>query len=186
VPIEFGQAIAVAVLGLIVNLTSAWMLRAEPHHHHGGEAHHHKSHGGDNNLRAAYAHVLADGLTSLLAIGALLTGSIYGWLWLDPVIGIVGALVIARWSASLIRDAGAVLLDYLPAGERLPDEIRRSIETESERITDLHVWRLGPGHVGVIISIASAEPRAPSHYRGKLSHLHELSHVTIEVEPVRN
>jgi cation diffusion facilitator family transporter len=188
VAIEFGEAIAVAVLGLIVNLASAWMLRAEPHHHPDGEPHdhQHQSHGGDNNLRAAYAHVLADGLTSLLAIGALLAGSIYGWLWLDPVIGIVGALVIARWSVSLIRDAGAVLLDYMPAGEQLPDQIRRSIETESERITDLHVWRLGPGHVGVIISIASAQPRAPSHYRDKLSHLHGLSHVTIEVEPVRS
>ena len=180
IPIHFPQAITVAVIGLAVNLASAWLLRGEHHHH---EHDHHDHHGGDNNLRAAYMHVLADGLTSVLAIVALLAGAFYGWLWLDPAIGIVGAAVIARWSWSLIRDAGGVLLDYLPPDEDLPDEIRSALKKEGERITDLHVWRLGPGHHGAIVSILSTEPETPSHYREKLAHIHDLSHVTIEVEP---
>lgn len=196
VPIDFNQAIMVAVVGLIVNLASAWLLSGDHHHHHHGHhhdhhhghdhdhRHDHDHHGGDNNLRAAYMHVLADGLTSVLAIVALLTGSLYGWLWLDPAMGIVGALVIARWSWGLIRDSGGVLVDYLPAGEDLPEEIRNTIENEREKITDLHVWRLGPGHHGAIVAIRSAEPRPPAFYRDKLAHIHDLSHVTIEVEPL--
>lgn len=183
VPIDFPQAITVAIIGLAVNLASAWLLRGGHHHHGHGHHHDHDHHGGDNNLRAAYMHVLADGLTSVLAIVALLAGGYYGWLWLDPAMGIVGAVVIARWSWSLIRDAGGVLLDYLPADEHLPDEIRNALKKEGERITDLHVWRLGPGHHGAIVSILSTEPETPSHYRRKLSHIHDLSHVTIEVEP---
>lgn len=179
VPIDFNQAIVVAVVGLIVNLTSAWLLSGDHHHDH---HHGHDHHGGDNNLRAAYMHVLADGLTSVLAIAALLTGSLYGWLWLDPAMGIVGALVIARWSWGLIRDSGGVLVDYLPVGEDLPEEIRSTIENEQEKITDLHVWRLGPGHHGAIVAILSAEPKSPAFYRDKLAHIHDLSHVTIEVE----
>jgi cation diffusion facilitator family transporter len=182
VPIDFNQAIVVAVIGLVVNLACAWLLRGngDAHaHSHDGHGHH----GGDNNLRAAYMHVLADALTSVLAIIALLAGSLYGWLWLDPAIGIVGALVIARWSWGLIRDAGGVLLDYVPESEDLPAEIRTAIETDGERIIDLHMWRLGPGHHGAIVSIISPIPKAPSHYREKLAHIHDLSHVTIEVEP---
>ena len=194
VPIDFNQAIMVAVVGLIVNLASAWLLSGDHHHHHHGHhhdhhhghdhdhRHDHDHHGGDNNLRAAYMHVLADGLTSVLAIVALLTGSLYGWLWLDPAMGIVGALVIARWSWGLIRDSGGVLVDYLPAGEDLPEEIRNTIENEREKITDLHVWRLGPGHHGAIVAIRSAEPRPPAFYRDKLAHIHDLSHVTIEID----
>lgn len=192
VPIDFPQAITIAIIGLAVNLLSAWLLRGEHHpahghdHHHGHGHHHgHDHHGGDNNLRAAYMHVLADALTSVLAIIALAAGSLYGWLWLDPLMGVVGALVIARWSWGLIRDAGGALLDYLPPGEDLPDEIRTAIEAPGESITDLHVWQLGPGHHGAIVSIISASPRAPSHYRQKLAHIHDLSHVTIEVEPAR-
>jgi len=186
VPIDFPQAITVAVIGLIVNLVSAWLLKEEHGHDHHGHHHHgHDHHSGDNNLRAAYMHVLADALTSVLAIAALSAGGLYGWLWLDPAMGIVGALVIARWSWGLIRDAGGVLLDYVPPGEDLPDEIRSAIEAPGETITDLHVWQLGPGHHGAIVSIASSEPRAPSHYRHKLAHIHDLSHVTIEVEPLK-
>lgn len=186
VHIDFTQAIIVAVIGLMVNLASAWLLRGEHHHHHHDhdQPHGHDHHGGDNNLRAAYLHVLADGLTSVLAIAALVTGSLYGWLWLDPAMGLVGALVIARWSWGLIRDSGGVLVDYLPPGEDLPHEIRGLIENERETITDLHVWRLGPGHHGAIVSILSAEPKPPAHYRDKLAHIHDLSHVTIEVEPL--
>ena len=186
IEIDFPIAIAVALVGLGVNLASAWLLRGD-HHHHGhdhehGHDHGHDHHGGDNNLRAAYLHVLADALTSVLAIIALVGGSLYGWLWLDPAMGLVGALVIARWSWGLIRDAGGVLLDYVPPGEDLPDEIRQTIETDTDRITDLHVWQLGPGHHGAIVSLASTNPQAPSHYRAKLAHIHDLSHVTVEIE----
>ncbi|WP_126397944.1 CDF family Co(II)/Ni(II) efflux transporter DmeF [Blastochloris tepida] len=188
IAIDFPQAITVAVIGLAVNVVSAWLLRGEHSHDHGHEHghahHHHDHHGGDNNLRAAYMHVLADALTSVLAIVALIAGSLYGWLWLDPVMGIVGALVIARWSWGLIRDAGGVLLDYVPPSEDLPDEIRAALHRDGDTITDLHVWQLGPGHHGAIVAISSAAPLPPSHYRHKLRHIHDLSHVTIEVEPV--
>lgn len=182
VPIEFNQAIAVAVLGLAVNLASAWLLRDEHHHDHEHDHQHHER-DGDNNLRAAYMHVLADALTSIMAIVALLAGSIYGWLWLDPLIGIVGALVIARWSWGLMRDAGGVLLDFTPHGADLPARVSAAIEAEGAHIVDLHVWRLGPGHRGAILSIVSPNPQPPSHYRRRLAHLSDLSHVTIEVEP---
>ncbi|MBY0560063.1 CDF family Co(II)/Ni(II) efflux transporter DmeF [Hyphomicrobium sp.] len=188
VQIDFHQAIAVAVLGLAVNIASAWLLRNEDHHdlgHSHDHAHHQHHHGKgqDNNLRAAYVHVLADALTSVLAIVALTAGSLYGWIWLDPVMGVVGAIVIANWSWGLIRDAGGVLLDYNPSHEELPGEIRHALETPQDQITDLHVWQLGPGHHGAIIALKCKAPRAPSHYREKLSDIHELSHVTIEVEP---
>jgi cation diffusion facilitator family transporter len=197
VPIYFHEAIAVAFLGLAVNIACAWLLKDdhEHHHDHGGHHHHHDHHehahdghvhskvaSADNNLRAAYVHVLADALTSVLAIMALTLGSFYGWIWLDPIMGIVGALVIANWSWGLIRDAGGVLLDYIPGTQELPNEIRVAVECDADNITDLHVWQLGPGHHGAIITITSSEPKPPSHYRRKLSHLHKLSHVTIEVE----
>lgn len=210
VAINFTQATMVACIGLGVNLLCAWLLRDNHshngHHHHGAHAHaaHHHNHGhdhshahdgdhdhhdlgaqphgGDNNLRGAYLHVLADALTSVLAIVALLLGSLYGWSWLDPAIGVVGALVISRWSWGLIRDAGAVLLDYVPAAERLPDEIRHAIETGSDTITDLHVWQLGPGHHGAIVALRSTNPQAPDAYKAKLAGIDELSHVTVEVQ----
>lgn len=182
VEIRFTQAIAVAVLGLAVNLVCAWLLRDDHEHHH----HHGHHHAPDNNLRAAYLHVLADALTSVLAIAALLAGSLYGWTWMDPMMGIVGGLVIARWSWGLIRDTGRVLLDYVPADEDLPAEIRAAIETGNEtggdRITDLHIWQLGPGHHGAILSIRSDNPQPPAAYREKLAHIHDLSHLTVEVE----
>ena len=183
IAIDFGEAMFVAVIGLIVNLVCAWLLRDD--HHHGHDHAHHRGdgHAGhDQNLRAAYLHVLADALTSVLAIAALALGSVYGWLWLDPAIGIVGGLVIARWSWGLIRDTGSVLLDYIPEGEDLPDEIEAIIAKEGGEIVDLHVWQLGPGHHGAIVSIVTDHPRAPSHYRDKLAAIHDLSHVTVEVE----
>ncbi len=187
VAINFSQAIVVAAIGLAVNIASAFLLRGQHHHDHGHDhAHHpddaHHDHGDDNNLRAAYLHVIADALTSVLAIMALAVGSVYGWIWLDPAMGVVGALIIARWSVTLIRDAGGVLLDYVPPGEDLPDEIRAAIEGDGDRITDLHIWQLGPGHHGAIISLTAVDPLPPSHYRQKLRHIHDLSHVTIEVE----
>lgn len=192
VTINFRQAIIVAALGLAVNLLCAWLLRDDHgHHSHHGHHHHdhahehahdHAHHAGDNNLRAAYLHVLADALTSVLAIVALVLGSLYGWNWMDPAMGIVGGLVIARWSWGLIRDAGGVLVDYVPAAEDLPDEIRTAIELDGDTITDLHVWQLGPGHHGAIIAIASPTPQDPAAYRARLAHIPDLSHVTIEVE----
>lgn len=198
VPISFDEAILVALLGLVVNLVSAWLLKDDHDHHHGhghNHEHHHHEHAHDhghgvpaaragqrdNNLRAAYLHVLADALTSVLAIVALLAGRSYGWVWLDPVIGIVGALVILRWSWGLLRDSGAVLLDYLPEHEDLPEEVRAAIESEQDEIVDLHVWQLGPGHHGAIISIVSADPKPVAEYRKRLEDVHELAHVTIEV-----
>ena len=194
VTINFRQAIIVAALGLAVNLLCAWLLRDDHgHHSHHGHHHHdhahahehahdHAHHAGDNNLRAAYLHVLADALTSVLAIVALVLGSLYGWNWMDPAMGIVGGLVIARWSWGLIRDAGGVLVDYVPAAEDLPDEIRAAIELDGDTITDLHVWQLGPGHHGAIIAISSSTPQDPAAYRARLAHIPDLSHVTIEVE----
>lgn len=188
VAINFHQAIIVAVIGLGVNLLCAWLLRDDHSHHHHGHDHHHQHHdegrGGDNNLRAAYLHVLADALTSVLAIAALVLGSLNGWNWMDPAMGVVGGLVIARWSWGLIRDAGGVLLDYVPAEEDLPTEIREVIEDDTDQITDLHVWQVGPGHHAAIVSIRSADPQQPSAYREKLANIHDLSHVTIEVEQV--
>tara|TARA_R110002096_G_scaffold110805_1_gene242012 strand:+ start:13961 stop:14941 length:981 start_codon:yes stop_codon:yes gene_type:complete len=198
VPISFDEAILVAVLGLVVNLVSAWLLKDDPDHHHGHGHHHHNHdpahahdddvhHGEhatrarlrDNNLRAAYLHVLADALTSVMAIIALLAGRSYGWVWLDPLIGIVGALVILRWSWGLLRDSGAVLLNY--GDEDLPNEVRAAIENERDEIIDLHVWQLGPGHHGAIISILSVDPKPVTEYRMRLESVHELAHVTIEV-----
>ena len=198
VPISYDEAIFVAIIGLMVNLASAWLLKDDHDHHHGhGHEHHDHAHDHDhghdhdapaaraghrdNNLRAAYLHVLADALTSVLAIAALLAGRSYGWVWLDPVIGIVGALVILRWSWGLLRDSGAVLLDYLPEHEELPSEVRSAIESEHDEIVDLHVWQLGPGHHGAIISILSSDPKPVATYREQLADLHELAHVTIEV-----
>ncbi len=186
VAIDFHEAILVAVVGLVVNLVCAWLLKDDhAHHHHGhghDHGHEHTHHGHDQNLRAAYLHVLADALTSVLAIAALLLGSAYGWLWLDPAMGIIGALVIARWSWGLIRDAGATLLDYIPEDEDLPQEIGEIIAKEGGEIADLHVWQIGPGHHSAIVSIVTPDPRAPSYYREKLAAIHDLSHVTVEVE----
>jgi len=189
VEISFEQAIAVAVVGLAVNLVSAWLLRDDHSHHHHGRhhAHHdhdhgHHEHARDNNLRAAYLHVLADALTSILAIVALLLGSINGWLWADPVMGVIGALVIARWSWGLIRDSAGVLLDRIPDDEDLPGEIREALETDTDRIADLHVWQVGPGHHAAIISVVSSNPREPSDYKARLAEIHELAHITVEVE----
>lgn len=185
VEISFAQAIMVAILGLLVNLLCAWLLRDDHAHHHGHDHHHHEEgHSRDNNLRAAYLHVLADALTSVLAIVALIAGSLYGWNWMDPIMGIIGGLVIARWSWGLIRDTGGVLLDYMPESETLPGEIRAAVETERDAITDLHVWQLGPGHRGAIVSIRSDQPLAPARYREKLAHLSQLSHLTVEVEAI--
>ena len=191
VPISFPQAIVVAIIGLIVNLVSAWLLREDHDHHHGHshhhdhshdeDDHHHHHHGRDQNLRAAYLHVLADALTSVLAIIALIAGSVYGWIWLDPLMGIVGALVIARWSWGLMRDTGATMLDYREAGDPIAAKIRAVVEEAGDKITDLHVWQLGPGHHGAIIAVSTASEMNPVAYRERLAQTAGLSHITVEV-----
>lgn len=185
VSIRFDEALAVAAIGLAVNVASAWLLSEGGHHHDGDddEAHgrHDHHHGHDSNIRAAYLHVLADALTSILAITALMVGRFQGWAWLDPVIGIVGALVIARWSAGLLRSSGAVLLDMVPRTE-LAGDIRKRLEIEGDRVADLHLWQLGPGHIGVIVCIVSDHPKAPDAYKRRLAALDRLSHVTVEVQ----
>lgn len=186
--IRFNEAIAVAVLGLIVNLVSAWLLHDGGHHDHHRHAHsgvddhpHVHAHGHqDHNLRSAYFHVLTDALTSVLAIVGLLAGRFYGWLWMDPLMGIVGGVVIARWSWGLLRGAGAILLDTMP-DNALSNQIRHTLEHDGDRVSDLHLWRIGPGHMAVIVSVISDRPQEPGHYKAKLRELPPLSHVTVEV-----
>ncbi len=180
VPIAYNEAIAVAVLGLVVNLVSAWLLRDDHDHHHGhGPAHRHRHQ--DNNLRAAYIHVLADAATSILAILALVVAMVSQWVWADPAVGIIGSFVIASWAYGLIRASGAVLLD-VNADENLERIIRERIETKGDRVTDLHLWQVGPGHRAAVISVVSDNPLPPATYKRRLGGLRGLSHVTIEVE----
>ena len=188
IPIAFNQAIAIAVVGLAVNLASAWLLRGDEahaeqgHRHHEAHQHHHHQ---DHNLRAAYLHVLADALTSVLAVAALLAGRFYGWVWMDAAIGIVGAIIIAHWSAGLLRSSAAVLLDTVP-DTRLAAQLKTRLEQGTDRVADLHLWRLGPGHLGVVASIVSDDPQAPGAYKTRLAGLAGLSHVTVEVNACRH
>ncbi len=180
-PVAFMEATAIAVLGLLVNIGSAALLgghgHSHEHHHHDEEHGHGHGHGHDNNLRSAYLHVLADALTSVLAIAALLGGRYLGWIWLDPAMGIVGALVIASWSWSLMRDTSAVLLDASDA--ELEAEIRQQVEGPGDaRIADLHVWRVGPGAHAAIVSAVGADRET---IRQRLIPVHEIGHLTIEV-----
>jgi cation diffusion facilitator family transporter len=176
-PIRFNEAIAVAVVGLVVNVVSAFML--QDRHAHGqddGQGHPH-----DHNLKAAYLHVLADALTSLLAIVALLTGKAFGWVWMDPCMGIAGAAIITKWAYGLLIDTGRILLDR-DVDPRLVSEIVRRIETESDnRVADIHVWRIGAGSLSVILSVVTHHPRPPEHYKQLISEFDEVAHVTVEV-----
>jgi len=185
VSIRFDQAIAVAVIGLIVNLVSAFILREHPHEHghshddEHAEHHHHEHH--DHNLRGAYLHVMADAMTSVLAIVALIAGKHLGWVWMDPAMGIVGAIVIARWSYGLLRDTGGVLLDAEVPSARLT-AIRGTLEADADnRVADLHVWRVGPRHLAAIVSVVSEAPQDPEHYKALLATYEDLVHVTVEV-----
>ena len=192
VPIVYSEAIAVAVIGLAVNLVSAFLLR-DSHDHHGhdhGHAHAHdhahahghaEHHHHDNNLRAAYVHVLADAATSVLAIAALVIGMYSHWSWTDPAVGIIGSLVIASWAFGLIRASGAVLLD-VSVDQDLEGVIRDRLQTRGDRVTDLHLWQVGPGHRAAVISVISDDPLPPSTYKRRLGGLQGLCHITIEVE----
>jgi cation diffusion facilitator family transporter len=185
-PIAFREAIPIACLGLTVNVVSALLLKGGPHHHHqahGDHDHHHHDHGHDDlNLRAAYVHVIADAVTSVLAIFALSCGKAFGWTWLDPVCGIVGSFVIAQWSMSLILSTQMILLDYEPHSCDLREEIRKAFANYKDtRICDLHIWQVGVNRFSAIIAIVTAEPEAPEVYKRLLAEHEELLHVTVEV-----
>ncbi|WP_091735572.1 CDF family Co(II)/Ni(II) efflux transporter DmeF [Phenylobacterium immobile] len=193
-PVAFGEATIIAIVGLLVNLVSALLLGGGHSHSHGhgghghdhGHAHHdhddhHHDHGRapkahDNNMRAAYVHVLADALTSVLAIAALLGGRFLGWVWLDPLMGLVGAAVILSWAWTLIRDTSAVLLDACDA--KLEAEIRQEVEGPGDAlITDLHVWRVGPTAHAAIVSVTGASHAVVRH---RVATVHEIVHLTVE------
>jgi cation diffusion facilitator family transporter len=192
VAIAFNEAIPLAALGLAVNLVSAWLLhdedasdhdhaRAHAHDHtHHRDQHHHHDHHTDHNLRAAYVHVMADAAVSVLAVIGLSAGRLLGWVWMDPVMGIVGMLVILNWSWSLVRVSGGVLLDMRPEG--IARAIAERLETAAgDRIADLHLWRVGPGHHAAVVSIVCDRPEPPAAYKARLADILGLSHVTIEV-----
>ncbi|MGZ9668817.1 CDF family Co(II)/Ni(II) efflux transporter DmeF [Pseudomonas sp. GNP014] len=181
--VAFGEATVIAIVGLGVNILSAFLLMGHHGHDHGHQhdhshAHHHHHH--DNNLRSAYVHVLADALTSVLAIAALLAGRYLGWVWLDPVMGIVGSIVIAKWAYNLMRDSAAVLLDT--TDEPVAAEIRELLETSDDvRISDLHVWQVGPQARAAIVSVVAAAGVTAEAIRERLAPVHELSHLTVEL-----
>jgi cation diffusion facilitator family transporter len=182
--IRFNEAIAVAFVGLVVNVISAFLLQERHHHdHEHGHDHGQIKKFRDHNLRAAYFHVLADALTSVLAIIALFTGKAFGWIWMDPIMGIVGALIISRWSYGLLVDTGKVLLDR-DVNQEAVEEIRSIIESDSDnRVADLHVWRVGSHHLSAIVSIVTHFPKSPDHYKKLLTDYDEIAHVTVEVNP---
>lgn len=179
--IRFDEAILVAVVGLVVNIVSVYLL-GDHHHEHDHEHRHDHNHGrADHNIRAAYLHVLADALTSLLAIVALVVGRFLGWIWLDASMGIVGGIVISRWAIGLLRETSHILLDG-SAVEELVAQIRRQIENDADnRVSDLHVWRIAPHHLAAVLSVVTHYPRPVQHYRQLLAGLPGLSHVTVEV-----
>ena len=185
VNVAFGQATVIAVIGLGVNIVSALLLSGghhHGHHHDHGDAndgHARHVHSQDNNLRSAYIHVLADALTSIFAIAALLTGRYLGWVWMDPIMGIVGAIVISRWSWSLMRDTASVLLDRTDA--HVEHEVRDLVERHGDaRIADLHVWRVGPEAHAAIVGVIAAPGVDSATIRKRLSPVHELAHLTVE------
>ncbi|MEA3083334.1 MAG: hypothetical protein QOC89_1031 [Paraburkholderia sp.] len=216
VPIHFGEAIPIAVVGLLVNLASVWLLSGGDHSHgrghshghahderhghdhghghsHGhahddGHAHAHDEHADedttrDHNIRSAYLHVMADAAVSVLAIIGLLLARAFGWLWMDPLAGVIGALVIANWSYGLMRDTGAILLD-MNSDRRMAESVRNAIEERGDQVVDLHVWRVGPGHMSAVVSVATGEPQHDSRfYHAVLERFKGLSHVTVEVQP---
>jgi len=181
--VEFGTATLIAVVGLLVNIVSALLLghghkHGHSHEHEHQHGHEHR-HGHDNNLRSAYVHVLADALTSVLAIAALLAGRYLGWVWLDPVMGIVGAIVIARWAWLLMGATAVVLLDQ--TDEHIAEEIRELVERAGDAtVTDLHVWRLGPEAHAAIVSVLGQSTTNADSIRERLKPVHEVSHLTVE------
>jgi cation diffusion facilitator family transporter len=201
VPIHFSEAIPIACLGLVVNIVSAWLLSGGHAHGHGhdhnhshGHAHEHEhAHrpeakaaqktGRDNNMRAAVVHVIADAAVSVLVIVGLVLAKLFGWLWMDPLAGIIGALVIASWALGLVRDTGAILLDMTPDRD-MEATMRRTIEEGGDTLADFHLWRLGPGHLGAILCIGTRQGRDVEYYRQRLGKFPGISHITVEVRQV--
>ena len=204
ITIHFTEAIPIACLGLLVNIASAWVLSGSEHHGH-GHAHsiehdhdeHDHDHGDDHdhehdhhdhdhaahrdyNIRSAYIHVMADAVVSILAITGLTLARIFGWLWMDPLAGVIGALVIANWSYGLARDTSRILLDMNP-DQPMSAKLRAAIESDGDRLLDLHLWRLGPGHLGAVLSVSTDKQRDCDFYRKRLQPFTSLSHVTVEV-----
>ncbi len=190
VAIEFREAIPIAVLGLAVNVVSVLLLGGGDHSHTHSAAHahghdhdhdhaHHHAHR-DNNMRAAVVHVLADAAVSVLVIAGLTLALFFRWNWMDPAVGMIGAVVIAAWAYTLIRDTGAILLDMNP-DRAMTERMRAVIETDGDRLTDFHVWRIGPGHLAAILSVETCQQRGPDYYQSQLRRFRSLSHVTIEV-----
>jgi cation diffusion facilitator family transporter len=182
VSISYGEAIAIVVVGLLVNLICAWLLHDDHDHHHDdhgthSDNHHHH----DSNLFAAYLHVLADAATSVFALIGLALAWKFGWNWADPVVAFAGAVLVGKWAIGLLRQTAVVLIDAT-SDRSLEASIRSRLEVGGDRLADLHVWQLGPGHYGAIASIVSDNPQPPSTYKRKLFGLRGLSHLTIEVE----
>jgi cation diffusion facilitator family transporter len=191
--IQFNEAISVAIIGLVVNLVSAWLLQDhhdhhehhhdhdhhEHHHDHDRHEHHHEHH--DHNLRAAYLHVLADALTSVFAIVALFAGKFLGWVWMDAVMGLIGGGVIAKWSYNLVCDTGLILLDGSIDKHIKLDIVTAIEENADRRVTDLHIWHIGQNHLAVTISLVTDDPQTPEYYKSLLAHIPSLSHVIVEV-----
>jgi cation diffusion facilitator family transporter len=195
VEIRYGDALLVAAFGLAVNLLSAWLLGHGHDHDHGHEHEHEHEHEydhgrldgdhRDHNLHSAYLHVVADALTSVLALVALSLGLIYGWGFLDPLMGIAGALLVGRWSWGLARDSASVLVDAEDQGQ-IASLVRSAIESDADNeITDLHVWRVGPAGRACIVSLVTHEPRPVEHYRGLVAGVPGLLHLTVEVNHCR-
>lgn len=184
--IRFNEAILVAVLGLLVNIVCAFLLQSVHSHHDDHDHHHH-----DHNLKGAYLHVIADALTSVMAIFALSFGKFLGLHWLDPMIGIVGALIIFRWSYGLLVETSTILLDR-NIEKDMENEIRKKIESEYDnRISDIHIWKVGPIDYAAIVSLVTREPQPISHYKKQIANFFPISHITIEVnkceeEPLKN
>jgi cation diffusion facilitator family transporter len=196
VPIAFDEAIPLAALGLIVNLISGWLLPARPvakeaagdvhaHGHYHDHGHRHRDSGDrhtDHNLRAASVHVMADAAVSVLALAGLALARASGWVWMDPAMALIGMVVILSWSWSLLRSSGAVLLDMRP--EPIARQIAQRLETaDGDRISDLHLWQVGPGHHAAVVSLVCDRPQPPANYKARLADIAGLSHVTIEVHP---
>lgn len=171
--IQFNAAIGVALIGLVINVISAFLLKDDHHHHH--------EHAHDHNLKAAYFHVLADALTSLLAIIALLAGKYFAWYWLDPMMGMVGAVIITRWSYGLVKQTSPILLDG-SINEQYKLTVKECLEKDSDiRVSDLHIWKISPTHYAAIISLVTDHPQPNAYYKNLLLGFDKLAHVTVEV-----
>lgn len=194
-PIHYPEAMAIAAIGLVVNITCAIILGTAHDHHHAGDTHHHHhehghAHHHDLNLKSAYLHVIADAATSVLAIVALAGGWVYGWSWLDPAMGIVGAALVAIWARNLLAETGKVLLDR-EMDHPIVDEIREVVESGKEatgtRVTDLHVWRVGKQSYSCALSLITRDPGlTPEHIKQQLAQHEEIVHATIEINTMRD